>query len=105
MAEVAAAATAEVAAAAAVASKSAAAAGVIRTGWGQKCFQSTAAPTAAVAADLPQEVTRAIRLQTVHPTFAAGRQDREGYHRPLRRGVVVAAATACARNLSYHDRI
>jgi hypothetical protein len=45
-------------------------------------------------------VTRAIRLQTVHPTFAAGRQDREGYHRPLRRcGVVVAAAAACARNL------
>ena len=91
---------AEVAAAAAVASKSAAAAGGSRTGWGQKCFQSTAAPTAAVAADLPQEVTRAIRLQTVHPTFAAGRQDREGYHRPLRRcGVVVAAVAACARNL------
>ena len=100
MAEVAAAATAEVAAAAAVGSKSAAAAGGSRTGWGQKCFQSTAAPTAAVAADLPQEVTRAIRLQTVHPTFAAGRQDREGYHRPLQRcGVLVAAAAACARNL------
>ena len=46
---------------------------------------------------LLQEMTRAIRLQTVHPSFAADRQDREGYHRPLQRcGAVVAAAAAAA---------
>jgi len=43
---------------------------------------------------LPQEMTRAICLQTVHPSFAADPQDWEGYHRPLQQcGVVVAVAT------------
>ena len=32
---------------------------------------------------LPQELTWAIRLKKVHPSFAAGHQDHEGYHRPL----------------------
>jgi len=44
---------------------------------------------------LLQEMTRAIRLQTVHPTFAADCQDREGSHPPLQRcGAVVAAVAA-----------
>jgi hypothetical protein len=40
---------------------------------------------------------RAIRIETVHPSFTADRQDREGYHRPLQRcGAVVAAVAAAA---------
>jgi len=45
---------------------------------------------------LPQEMTWAIRLKTVHPSFTADHRDCKGYHRPLQRCGAVAVAAAAA---------